>query len=93
MRPVAVQVYSTSVLGEARVFNRVAKFSQNTRLIFMARDVDTALFTASYVRKVQAAFDERPALAMVVGTCLLPFHPRTCFLCQHRASALLSRAY
>lgn len=67
------QVYSSRPLGEARAFNRMAKFSQNAELVVLTSDVHARLFTHEFLSRVQDAFAARPALALLVRRPPAPF--------------------
>jgi|AntAceMinimDraft_1070359.scaffolds.fasta_scaffold13150_1 hypothetical protein len=60
-------VYSTSVLGPARAFNRAVKLAHAAHLVVLLTGATAGSVTAQWIARAKAAFDARPALVMVGG--------------------------
>lgn len=60
-------VYSTSVLGPARAFNRAVKLAHAAQLVVLVTGATVEAVTGEWIKKATAAFDERPALVMIGG--------------------------
>jgi hypothetical protein len=60
-------VYSTLVLGPARAFNRAVKLAHAAQLVVLVTGATAEMVTAEWIKKAEAAFDERPALVMIGG--------------------------
>ncbi|KAK3236291.1 hypothetical protein CYMTET_53559 [Cymbomonas tetramitiformis] len=60
-------LYSSSVDGEVRAFNRMIKFSQNAKLVVLLRDVDIPLISDEWMQRASKAFETNPGLAILGG--------------------------